>query len=285
MKTMRSNGLIMLISVMLLGLAMAIAACGQTSQLGASEPNANLSNEELVSTAITNMMALKSYRFDFIGTEPTSPGYSWNVTGYSQAPGTISLTTEYTAGRDFPRTIVGFGAGLEKPTSFLIVGGQTYKSQDEGNTWRAMSHQDLDVAALIPIYPAWMWNDISGFPVREELANMKYVDGDTRTESVGGVPAHHIVTDVQANLHNSVLANTLLSGEMKTMTLNLWLSTDATPTVRRMRVDATGPAMRGTGIEPGAMDNVSCSLTWTWSRFNEDFGEVKPPPAETIKGP
>jgi hypothetical protein len=25
------------------------------------------------------------------------------------------------------------------------------------------------------------------------------------------------------------------------------------------------------------------TLTWTWSRFNEDFGEIKPPPTGTIK--
>jgi hypothetical protein len=32
-------------------------------------------------------------------------------------------------------------------------------------------------------------------------------------------------------------------------------------------------------------ENISNSLTWTWSRFNEEFEEVKPPPVETIKQP
>jgi hypothetical protein len=27
------------------------------------------------------------------------------------------------------------------------------------------------------------------------------------------------------------------------------------------------------------------TLTWKWSRFNEEFGEVKAPPTETIKNP
>jgi hypothetical protein len=27
------------------------------------------------------------------------------------------------------------------------------------------------------------------------------------------------------------------------------------------------------------------TLTWKWSRFNEDFGKVEPPPRETVKSP
>jgi hypothetical protein len=63
------------------------------------------------------------------------------------------------------------------------------------------------------------------------------------------------------------------------MTLSVWVSTDATPLIRRMRIGVTLPArVGGEGTTP-----TTYSLTWTWSRFNEDFGEVVPPATETVK--
>ncbi len=69
-----------------------------------------------------------------------------------------------------------------------------------------------------------------------------------------------------------------------TLMLSVWVSTDAAPTVRRMRVDVTTAANdtnSNTETTP-TTSPATYSLTWQWSRFNEDFGEVKPPPAATV---
>jgi hypothetical protein len=37
--------------------------------------------------------------------------------------------------------------------------------------------------------------------------------------------------------------------------------------------------------EDEQITDVPYTLTWQWSRFNEDLGEVKAPPTETVKSP
>jgi hypothetical protein len=53
--------------------------------------------------------------------------------------------------------------------------------------------------------------------------------------------------------------------------------------------DVTDMAQAGKPIvllrDPADANKLTYSITWTWSRFNDDSIEVKPPAPETIKQP
>ncbi len=102
-------------------------------------------------------------------------------------------------------------------------------------------------------------------------------DGTPNIEVIDGVATRHIFADV-VNMRG---ARNFFGwfADHAVNTLDFWVSTDTAPTVRQMRAKGRVYATKEkTGV-------VSFEATWKWSRFNEDFGEVKAPPTETLKSP
>ena len=309
MKTMRRNGMIMVTLVMLIGLTVAIVACGQTGQLGASEPNASLSNDDLVSVAITNMNALKTYHAEF-------DGEVFNQAGDTKPREHLTLSIDDQVESEGRRLTARYGYGGTDQSiqndsvlsmgrwfgdqwilGIILTAGGGYGSEDGGKTWSAMSGEGEMYLTGYTFAFGLLWDQPRGWPSAGDmgrsgesaLADLIFKDGSPRSETLDGTLTRHIVAEVIPSplKWDQTLAGTWMYQADR---VDLWVSTGITPTIRQMRVEGGGLGSQqaaATAVAEGGPYPTAYpyTLTWHWSRFNEDFGEVKPPPAEMIDEP
>lgn len=282
-------------------------------------PSAALSNDELVSAAISNMKALTSYAVDFEGLKPArsaNPATRMTMSGHEIVGKgmKLSMRGERTGNLDtalkswtildaFAPQPPGSGqgtAGLRGNADVIVLGDRLYESSDGGRTW-SQSPEDEDMSGVAPLafvctWDTAAWGGESTWPACGSGAGLlKFGDAEPTTEPIGEVPTRHLTIDLLAARQDTTQEAPPAQGLMvaidrpEAMTLEVWISTDTTPRLRRMRVDVATPPTGNssdTELTPAVnAPNITYSLTWTWSHFNEDLGEVTPPSADKIKQP
>ena len=318
MKTIRNIAPALLIVAVLVALALGI---GLMSRDGRRQPdttptedtpNAALSNSELVNKAVTNMRGLSSYRMEFNGLAPLSQGDSAQMKLLAdvqspQADATTIPGSRYKFTRGEYRT-----DRLDLPAvEFELIwasDGHWYESGDGGKTGTRSEYAGLFYPYLTCCwYWDGFWNSLEATPTKPAVAfstpssgaspspgesseatpdqfpppastTLVFEDGNPRLEKIDGVTTKHLIADVtgawtQISIwaQSSSGATSVWDWPEPPATLELWITMDEMPTVRKMT--ATGSASKG---------NIG---TWTWSRFNEDFGEIPPPANETVTQP
>jgi hypothetical protein len=257
-----------------------VAACGQqVSEERDMGPNAGLSNDELLKKAIANMKAAKSYHFEFKGGIPSqsfkmSPNMSIRADMQSNGKGsraTFSDTSPATVGPNPDSVILNTGT----VEMLMVDGGWPYYTYDGGKTWAHYS-VDTPMTWLMAMFGSlWMPQDyLNGEAYGEQFVqSLNLTDGSPRIERIDGITTRQVVADVLKRNEAPDLTNAALQGAES---VSLWVSTEMTPTIRQMKVEGSN-----------RVENIDApyTLTWNWSHFNEDFGEVKPPPTETVKSP
>jgi hypothetical protein len=260
--------------------AIFLTACGQQmSEEKDTGPNAGLSNDELLSKAAANMKDLKSYHFEFKGGIPSesfkmSPNMSISADMQSNGKGsraTFSDTSPATVGPNPDSVILNTG----NVEMLMVDGGWPYYTYDGGKTW-AHYGVDTPMTWLMAMFGSlWMPQDyLNGETYGEQFVqSLNLTDGSPRIERIDGITTRHIVADVLTSNQEPDLTNAAMQGAKS---VSFWVSTEMAPTIRQMKVEGSN-----------RVENIDTpyTLTWNWSHFNEDFGEVKPPPTETIKSP
>jgi WD40 repeat protein len=262
--------LVVLLVLVGAALAIGLAGWGQQGQLNAplvdNSPNAGLSNKELISTAITNMKALKSYHFELTGAVPsTNSGAGSDITMAADVQ-LYGKGSRYAVKADVGEIFGGPAAETgTRDMAVIVTGGRTYESYDGGNMW-----SDPQVDTPLGYLRAGLecaWGNLHSNDeyeaVRdpsecEEVASyLDFKDATPRLEMIDGVLTRHMV-----GMRSGDRPET--SGQ--SLKADIWVSTDKTPLIRRLQTATT----REAGAQP-------ITLIWHWSRFNEDFGDIKPP--------
>lgn len=288
---MNIHALTRLFSISILACAaLFLAACGQSQEEKDTGPNANLSNEELIQTAIANMKAAKSYHFEFKSNGLSSDGFklSPNLTiiGDLQFNGKgskIKFSDQPVTPDPNPDSVdLRLGGSVD-----MIYANEAtnepwpYLSYDGGKTWH---HYGVDTGAgLLLAMFGWVWKPSEGassLTIGEQMfQNTTFKAGSPPLEQVDSVITRQLIADVPKNDEQNGFPKIAME-EAKRITV--WVSTDVTPTIRQMRIEGSNGSRASEDEQP---TDTPFTLTWTWSRFNEDFGEIKAPPTETIKSP
>ena len=311
MKSIRNIAPALMVLVLIIGIALVVGLAsrgGQAPEAVAREdagPNASLSNDELVSEALENMAALNGDRFDFTALEPAGAVTSTRVlsmTGYEQMPGkglkakmwTPSEVSEDDIGASGLIRVLVTGlrdpaTGRPMPVHVMVLGQEpkVYMAAGDGTDWRQLSGQDYANA-----YVAFLcsWDDTSKVPsCGGIIKGSKFEDVVGGSGVIDGVPVRHLTSDLLKTIENwpqdvpAPQGPMFTSSPMESAKLSIWVSTDAAPTIRQMRIEVVPAAEPA--IVP-AVEQEPYSLTWTWSRFNDDsIEDIQPPAPEKIKQP
>jgi sugar lactone lactonase YvrE len=272
-------------------------------------PNAGLSNIDLVNKAVTNMRQLQSYHVEFDGlvwyvdTWPAratsdvqlrGPG-DWRMLEDSPLPGSkfkISIAAVIAGGE--PQAVPKGQTGWETVEVVWAPDGKFYSKGFGVENWSEMSGDEVMFLDLFSfVYPWWIeeyWGvaQTDGTPVPQASSRLDYKDGSPRLEVIEGTLTRHVVADVTDVLSEYAPWHDPASE------VHMWLSTDATPKVHKLVVNGTwsgkiGPQPRPTTPPEGVIPETVAeevartepyTLTWTWSRFDEDLGMVAVPGEE-----
>jgi hypothetical protein len=245
-----------------------LAACAQgndgkptaTVKVELTGPNAKLGNTELLRLAEVNMRTLTSYHMELKG---GFPGDSLLPPGTEMA-GDVSVDkgSRYT-----------FIMGTER-VEYLVTATGPYLSYDGGISWTQYS-VDTPEGYLIRGFGTIWKSDGGG-----SITSLAFDEGSPAVEVIDGVPTRHMV--LSAVQPGYPPGGGVPFGDMGAKTFSMWVSAGSSPFVHQMLV--TGEKSDSTAVGT-ATGTTPYTLTWRWSRFNEDFGEVKPPPTETVKQP
>lgn len=209
-------------------LGLTLAGCDNNSVTPTSVPTN--SNAELVKQAGVNMKALKSYHVA--------------VTG-SLANGDTKISGDIDAGNGNSHLDMNV-AGQDLQT--VQIGGVHYISTDSGKTFVKSTANAPDIGPFVRI-----WDSFNPSSIDKNAANFK--DGSPTHETVDGVDTKHITAS------SSDLS--LGSATGTNSTIDLWITTDATPFVLQMRV-------------VGQSGSQGVNLTFSWSHINENL-DIKAP--------
>ena len=317
MKTTRSIVPMLLVLVVLVGagfVAYVIKSRGgvgqQGTELADTGPNAGLSNIELVNEAVTNMRQLTSYHIEFDGlawyydvwpakvradVQLRGPG-DWRMIQDSPIPGSRFTWSVGTPAAIEDRQQPESEEQITGMTVDIIWApdGQFYASEDAGKTWRQMSGDEVVFMELFHfVYPWWIeeyWGayEPDAIPVAGASSALVFNDGVPRLQEIEGTLTRHVVADV-TNVPIEYSPWHDPASEV-----HMWLSTDATPKVHKLVVTGTWSGMIGPQPTPtwppeGVTPEITTeevartepyTLTWTWSRFDEDFGVIGLPGEE-----
>ncbi|MDQ3930449.1 MAG: hypothetical protein M3328_15060 [Chloroflexota bacterium] len=277
-----------LIITCLLGwLCLVLVACGGAAEPVDEGPNAHLSNDELLALAIDNMKQIESYQMVFRGDASDD--------SFVIGPNTV-ITAQMQSDQKGSR--VAIGAELPNPDGsaitpdvedtrvdihidMLITEKETYHSDDGGKTWHTYEVDTGEDYLLAFFGTLWDTRRHGSDPtVGEQLIQgLAFEDGTPRIEMVDGVTTRHMVA-TRKPTGNEEAQEAFMGLAPAGGTGSIWVSTDITPTIRQMRIE--GVSIVHEGSEAVAKP---FALHWKWSRFNEDFGKVEPPPPDTIKPP
>ena len=208
--------------------ALGLAACDNNNVTPTSVPTN--SDAELMKQAGVNMKALKSYHVDVVG---------------SLAAGSTRISGDIDAGNGNSHLDMNV-AGQDLQT--VQMGNDHYVSTDSGKTFVKSATPATDIGPFVRI-----WDSFNPASIDKNAANFK--DGAPAHETIAGVDTKHI-TASSSDLSLGSAAGT-------NSTIDLWVTTDATPLVLQMRV-------------AGQSGSQSVNLTFNWSHINENL-DIKAP--------
>ncbi len=206
-----------------------LAACGDSG--GAS-------NADLLKKAGPNMKALKSYRIDVTASQD-----SMNVT----MGGDVDVANKKVAA-----TMGVAGMNINS----VSVDGANYTSMDGGKTFTKDSTSNNGLESFTK-----MWDSFKPEDVDKAKDSLK--DGAPATEKIDGVDTKHMTVNLKdlSGLSPSTNSSTPVSSTEGTA--DLWISTDATPLVRQMKIT-------------GKSEGKNVVATVKWSKINQAF-DIKMP--------
>lgn len=211
-----------------------LAACGGEA--------AGKSNADLLKEAATNMKAAKSYHLDADITQDTTA---------VKMNGDIDVATK--------NMMLGMDADGQK-VDMIMADGKLYMSMDEGANY---TEGDASMASGFDSFTN-MWDSFK--PEEVDKAKDALKDGTPATETIDGVATKHIT----ANAKDLAILGSSGGTSTTDGTIELWISTDAKPYIRQMRIDGTSEGKPIKGL-------------LKWSKFDEKF-DIKAPPTGMIPG-
>lgn len=218
--------------IMLILGAMALSACGGDSGGGGSTTK---SNADLLKEAAANMKAAKSYT---LNADVDQAGTAAKLNGQIDVANKNMKLDMDSAGQK---------------VSMISVGDKVFLSMDGGTTYTDAGDSGAGMLAGFSSFTN-MWDSFQADQIDKAKDALK--DGNPATEKINGVDTKHITA-------NAKDLSVMGGGTGEEGTLDLWVSTDATPYIRQMKIDATsgGQPIKGTFI---------------WDKFNENF-DIKAP--------
>jgi len=211
--------------------AMALSACGGDSGGGGTTK----SNADLLKEAAANMKAAKSYTLN---------------ADVDQAGQAVKMNGQIDVGNKNMKLDID-SAGQK--ISMISIGDKVFLSMDGGTTYTDAGDSG---AGMVSGFSAFtnMWDSFQADQIDKAKDALK--DGNPATEKINGVDTKHITA-------NAKDLSVIGGGTGEEGTLDLWVSTDAKPYIRQMKIDATsnGQPIKG---------------TFVWDKFNENF-DIKAP--------
>lgn len=251
MKSARWNKLVT--TCLLAGLSLALAACGQEVELVDEGPNAKQSNDELVSAAVENMGHLESYQVVFRG---GVPGDYIKMSQSMVITAEIQPTPRGNRFRIRDEAEQAPNAG-PNPDSLDLTGGTgvdvlstekaSYHSYDGGKTWHTWGADTPEGYLIAMFIPVWNVQEGSDGPssIGEKLVRgLTFKDGTPRLEVLDGVITRHIVAEREPSGSQDVEGDYVGLTPVPAGTVHLWVSTDAAPTIRQMRVEGSTTVLK-----------------------------------------
>lgn len=222
---MRSTGKLRLAAAVAAAMIMPIlSACGGDSGSAAK------SNADLLKEGAANMKAVKSYRLDA------------DITQADQAikmGGDIDVANKNS---NLAMTVSGQNINM------ITVGSNAYVSADGGNTYTKGDASSANMSGLTD-----MWNSFK--PEDIDKAKDALKDASPATETIDGVATKHMTGNAK---DLAALASGGTSSSTTVGTIDMWVSTDAKPLVRQMKIDGTS-------------DGKALKATFKWGKFDETF--------------
>ncbi|HEX8597146.1 MAG TPA: hypothetical protein VF952_01355 [Chloroflexia bacterium] len=278
---------------LLAGLCLLVAACGRAAEPVDEGPNAHLSNDELLAIAVENMHQAESYNSVFRGGIPSDAVKMSQSIAITAEVQPIERGNRITIRDEAePETVTGpnpdsvdlrGGAGVD----VLYTAKESYHSYDGGETWTTWGVDTPQDYLFVMFVPVWKVHEERTRPSTRPsiggqlVKGLTFRDGTPRLEVIDGATTRHMVAQREPTGNEEDQDHIYGFGPLPTGTINLWVSTDITPTIRQMHVASTNTILN----EDEQPTETPYTLHWKWSRFNEDFGKVEPPPPDTIKPP
>jgi len=207
-----------------------LGACGD----GGSSGGSGKSNADLLKEAAANMNTLKSYHLDMDVNQGDFP---------------VKMNGDFDVAGDRASLGMSFGG----KTNYLIkIGNDSYMSLDEGKTYQPSS---LKTSFKL-------WEGVK--PEDIDKAKDALKDVSPSTESLDGGETRHITANGK---DFPALTSGVAPGAIEG-TMEFWVSTDARPLVRQMKVD-------------GKSGDDAITGTIKWSKFDEKFSIEAPAVAPT----
>lgn len=195
-----------------------LGACGN----GGSSSSSGKSNADLLKEAAANISTLKSYHLDM---DVSQGGFPIKMNGDFDVAGDRS----------------SLGMTINGKTNYLVkIGTDGYMSLDEGKTYQPSS---LNMSFKL-------WEGLK--PEDIDKAKDALKDGTPASETLDGVETRHITANGK---DFPTLTSGVGSGPIDG-TMEFWVSTDAHPLVRQMKVD-------------GKSGDDAVTGTIKWSKFDE----------------
>ena len=231
---MRNLGKLRVIGVLLTAaiLIPVLSACGGDN---ATPTVSAMSNASLLKAAAANMKAAKSYHID---ADINEAGQKVKMVGDIDITGKNAKLTMTTQGQD---------------VDVVVIGEDAYVKTAGGTSYQKAPASALNLDSFINI-----WSNFKPEDVDKAAAALK--DATPPTETIEGVTTKHIVGDAK---ELSALTTQGSSATTQEGTVDLWISTDATPYIYQMRINGTS-------------DGTAIDGTFKWNKFNETF-EIKAP--------
>lgn len=207
-----------------------LSACGGDT--------AGKSNADLLKEGAANMKTAKSYHLD---ADITQADQNVKMNGDIDTANKNSMLAMSMAGQN---------------VNMIIVGADNYMSIDGGKTY---SKGNASAASGMSSFTG-MWDSFKPEDVDKAKDSLK--DGSPATETIGGAATKHIT----ANAKDLSALGSSGSSSTTEGTIDLWISTDAKPYIRQMKIDGTS-------------DGKPLKATLTWTKFDEKF-DIKAPPVQ-----
>jgi hypothetical protein len=211
-----------------------LAAC----DVGGGGGTATKSNADLIKEAAANMKAATSYHMD---------------ADVAQGETTVKMGGDIDIANDKAKLNMTVGTTA---VEVVRIGDDLYTSLDGGQTWtKGGAGDDIGIDQLTGI-----WDQFKPEEVDKSKDALK--DGSPATEQIDGVDTKHITANAQD------LQSLSASGTTSTVegTMDMWVTTDAKPTMRQLKIDGTS-------------DGQPIQGTFKWNKINEQF-DIQAPPTQ-----
>ncbi|MDQ3929013.1 MAG: LppX_LprAFG lipoprotein [Chloroflexota bacterium] len=214
-----------------------LSACGGDTPAGptATPTTPAMSNADLLKAAAANMKAAKSYHID---ADIDQAGTQVKMVGDIDITGNNAELNMNTQGQE---------------VHVIVIGEDAYVATGGGTDYQKAPASALNLESFINI-----WNNFKPEDVDKAGAALK--DATPATETIDGVATKHITGDAK---ELSALTTQGSSATSQEGTVDLWISTDATPYIYQMRINGTS-------------DGNAIDGTFKWNKFNETF-DIKAP--------